>query len=632
MAEPAATSASPRPWWDIPPEKMGWLALGLLFLATIPMLTKIFTSDFGTHIALGRHIVQDLKVNDPEIFNYTSLGMFNNNHEWGFQALLYIVFWAGGTYGVSFLVWAVVLGIFFFLYRATVLRGAHPILAVLANVAFSGFLRIRLQPRPEIFTYLFIAIAVYMFTEYHYGRRKRLVYLFPALMLVWGNFHGSFLIGLGIGGAFFLDALLRAAWRRELAWAKLRAWVFPPVIAGILGLVTCGMNPLGYDSLLAPLHILSRGAGQSSVLVSISELTPARETGFFVYYKAAAAFTAVSLLLGLIGRKIYFLDLVLFSIAFKGAWDSARAVSMMGLFLAPGTAIQLTGFLQAAWGWFAEKATRKPEEPEGKRGKKGKRVPRTAAVPILPDPRPRLAAGYAAIVGVAVLALVAFGGTTLSFSFSQLEYGVGMTEHKFSFAAMEFLRKNPVKGNMFNFFDVGGFLDWQLYPQALTFIDGRGINPKVFQDHQMVTSAMGGWEKILDRYGVTYIITKAMDSSGMILPIVPALSTDPGWSLVFADGLFLIFVRNTPELRAYIKEHEIPKGVLPRHIINEAYHYMFLGVSPAMAYQTMASMYLALGDRPGAIQSLRRALEEMDNPYLRERLRQLEQGQGAPAR
>ena len=209
---------------------------------------------------------------------------------------------------------------------------------------------------------------------------------------------------------------------------------------------------------------------------------------------------------------------------------------------------------------------------------------------------------------------------------------MGITEHKFSFKAAEFLRRNPVPGKMFNFFDIGGFLDWQLYPGALTFIDGRTYNQQVFMEHQSVTGGMPGWERIVDKYGITYIVLKTMDSSGMILPIVPILANDPNWALVFSDGLFVIFVRNTPELRGYIKAHEIPKGILPRHIIQEAYHYTFLGVSPVVAYQTMSNMYLMMGDRQEAIESLRRALEEVNDPYLRGRLMQLEQGQGAPAR
>jgi hypothetical protein len=206
---------------------------------------------------------------------------------------------------------------------------------------------------------------------------------------------------------------------------------------------------------------------------------------------------------------------------------------------------------------------------------------------------------------------------------------VGITEHKFSFDAADFLRKNPVPGKMFNFFDIGGFLDWQLYPHALTFIDGRTYNQEVFNEHQNVTGAMPGWEKVLEKYGITYIVLKSMDSSGMILPIVPVLANDPKWALVFSDGLFIIFVRNTPELLDYRKAHEIPKGILPKHIIREAYHYMFLGVSPVVAYQTMSNMYMVMGDRRGAVEILRKGFAETREPFLRERLRQLE-GSGDP--
>jgi len=203
-----------------------------------------------------------------------------------------------------------------------------------------------------------------------------------------------------------------------------------------------------------------------------------------------------------------------------------------------------------------------------------------------------------------------------------------MTEHKFSFPAAEFLRKSPVPGKMFNFFDIGGFLDWKLYPQALTFIDGRTYNQEVFMEHQIVTGAMSGWEKVLEKYGINYIVLKSMDSSGMILPIVPVLANAPDWALVFSDGLFVVFVRNAPELRGYIRAHEIPKGVLPQHIIREAYHYMFLGVSPVTSYQTMSNMFLLLGQRDKAIWALRQALETVDDPYLRARLMQLQGGVG----
>jgi tetratricopeptide (TPR) repeat protein len=204
-----------------------------------------------------------------------------------------------------------------------------------------------------------------------------------------------------------------------------------------------------------------------------------------------------------------------------------------------------------------------------------------------------------------------------------------MTEHKFSFAAADFLRKYPIPGKMFNFFDIGGFLDWQLYPKALTFIDGRTYNREVFREHQIVTMALPGWEEILRKYGITYIVLKSVDSSGQVLPIVPALSRDPGWSLVFADGLFVIFVRNSPENRAYVAKHEISKGILPRQIIAESHHYLYLGVSPVVAYANITNMYLTLGNRQTAIDVLRKAVRDYDETYLRNMLRRLELEGGA---
>ncbi|OGQ00691.1 MAG: hypothetical protein A2Z40_05810 [Deltaproteobacteria bacterium RBG_19FT_COMBO_60_16] len=630
MAEPLpARNNAPR-WWDFLAQRKGLLVVALLFLATIPMLTKNFTSDFGTHIAIGREIGKTFHVADKEFLNYPSLGVHNPNGEWGFQTLLYLVFAAGGEYGVSFLCWAVVFGIYLLLHRSMTLRGANPFLAVFAIFAFSGFLRIRIQPRPEIFTYLFIALTIFLLSEYYFGERKKLIFLFPPMVLVWANMHPTYLMAFLLCGAFFVDGLARAAWRKEFRWETMKTWIFPPIAVGILGLVLCGINPHGFNAILTPLHLISRGGGGSggepSMLTFISELTPVKGTGFFAYYQAAAWFAVVSLLLGALGRRIYLLDLILFTIAFKGAWDSARAVSMMGLFLSPGASLHLTGFFTRAKEWFAPDMPRKREDPaRGTGKKKGKRE--QAGKPIMErPPRSRLSPGHIAITCLIIVALSVFGAVTLSFSFSQLEWGVGITGHKFSFAAAEFLRKNPIPGKMFNFFDIGGFLDWQIYPQALTFIDGRTYNQEVFMEHQSVTGAAPGWEDILRKYDITYIVLKSIDSSGMILPVIIPLSNHPDWSLVFADGLFVIFVRNSPENREYIAKHTLSKNILPRQIIAESYHYMHLGVSPLVAYQNIASMYEIMGDRQAAIDALRAALSIREEPFLRSRLMQFETG------
>lgn len=617
--------------WELSPGRQNLLAIFLIILITIPMLTKTFTSDFGTHLAIGRHIWEYREISAPEFLNYTALGMTNYFHEWGFQSLLYAVYYAGGAYGVSFFCWLVVCCIFFLIYRVCTLRGAHPLLAVLAIFCFSGFLRIRIQPRPEILTYLFISICLYIFTEYYFGTRKKLIYIFPVLMLLWGNIHGSYLIGLILWGVFFADALTRAAWKREFEWGKVKGWAVPQLVIGTLGVAFCGLSPDGYSMLLMPLRVISRdktGGGLQGTFMSISELTPVIGTGMYVYYKTAAAVASLALLLGLFGRRLFLLDVLLAVMAFKGAWESARAVSMIGLFLSPGISHQTTGFLEWVYvrlkiavekkgGQVESRLQRRRKSPEAEKGVRAQVASEES------KPPPKANWGYHLAFGAVAFVLIGFGTVGHSFSFRQLEYGVGITDHKFSFQAAEFLRKNPIEGNMFNFFDIGGFLDWQLYGQAMTFIDGRAVRQDVFQDHQMVTAAIPGWEEKLRRYGVNYIVLKSMDSSGSILPIVPVLSNHPGWELVFSDGLFLIFVRDEPGLKEYIRRHRIDKRIIPRHIIMEANHYMFLGVSPAQTYNTIVNMYLVLGEREKAMDVLRQGAEETGNPILRNRLMQM---------
>ncbi|MBK5095014.1 MAG: hypothetical protein JJE32_04970, partial [Deltaproteobacteria bacterium] len=84
MAEPQTPPGSDSRWFDLSPRQTTLAVVILLFLATIPMLTKNFTSDFGTHIAIGREIVNTRSVADKEFLNYPSLGMHNANGEWGF--------------------------------------------------------------------------------------------------------------------------------------------------------------------------------------------------------------------------------------------------------------------------------------------------------------------------------------------------------------------------------------------------------------------------------------------------------------------------------------------------------------------------------------------------------------------
>ncbi len=64
------------------------------------------------------------------------------------------------------------------------------------------------------------------------------------------------------------------------------------------------------------------------------------------------------------------------------------------------------------------------------------------------------------------------------------------------------------------------------------------------------------------------------------------------------------FRNDLPELKEYARRHDIPKTILPQHVIWEAYHYMYLGVSRVVENicQSRNGMRVARIQRDGLLQ------------------------------
>ena len=71
MAEPVLPAGgAPRRWWDLTPKERNLVAFTLLFLITLPMLTKIFTSDLrdaSRHRAADRRDEEHRRQGIPEL-------------------------------------------------------------------------------------------------------------------------------------------------------------------------------------------------------------------------------------------------------------------------------------------------------------------------------------------------------------------------------------------------------------------------------------------------------------------------------------------------------------------------------------------------------------------------------------
>jgi len=105
--------------------------------------------------------------------------------------------------------------------------------------------------------------------------------------------------------------------------------------------------------------------------------------------------------------------------------------------------------------------------------------------------------------------------------------------------AVEYLREHDPRGLMFNSYNWGGYLIWSLYPEKPVFIDGRtdlyALNGTVLEDYAQVHWARPGWEEILDRYEIGYVITERTGLLDLML------AREPGWITVHEDELAVIY-------------------------------------------------------------------------------------------
>jgi hypothetical protein len=233
VAAPASRRAAER-----------WL-LGLFALvaaAAAVYTTRQADPDLWGHLRYGRLFVEERRLPDTDPFAFTSTGQHWSSHEYLAQVFLWLAYAAGGELGLVILKCLLAGAAVYCLWSAIHLaapdlRVAVPVLLVTSHLLARWFLF-----RPQLFTFFFFALFVRVVLAHLAGRPARL-WLLPPLTALWVNLHGGFLAGIGAIG---LALVLRVAqlWisQQRLLWRSLSPLVLTE--AGCIAATLC--NPLGW--------------------------------------------------------------------------------------------------------------------------------------------------------------------------------------------------------------------------------------------------------------------------------------------------------------------------------------------------------------------------------------------------
>ena len=282
-----------------------WIKILLLFLAFAFIFRTDFSfdQDLGRHIKLGEIIVQTLQIPKTNSFSYTNPDYPFVNTHWLFGVIAYLFSISLGLQ--VFLILKIIIFLFSIFIVLKLVPNQNKLLLPIGLI-FLYILRERLELRPEIFSFLYTALTLFILEKY-LNTKTKLIYLLPFIQLIWINTHIYFFVGLVLQ-AIFIIHLGYSYLRFNLGGWKLKILIIIFIPSAFISLI----NPNGLNGLLYPL-LVNQNYGYTIVenqtiflLESINFRNPN-----FIFVKIAFGIILGSILLGLIKKKIEIKNLLL---------------------------------------------------------------------------------------------------------------------------------------------------------------------------------------------------------------------------------------------------------------------------------------------------------------------------------
>jgi hypothetical protein len=476
-------------------------ALPVLVLVAIGvfMIAPIDDPDFWWLLRGGAYIVETGTFPSTDPFSGTAAGEPWLNHAWGFELLLYAIYRVAGLEGIVLMQAAFATLAFGALYRLLRLEGVSRAWALggitLGALATHGFW----TPRPQLVTYLLLVVFWALLREYRDGRRDRLVWLVP-LMVLWVNLHGGFMVGptllaLVLAGEVVDRAVRARADALDTRRMRRLAGVGAACVAATF------VNPFYHRAVLFPFEVLAERLPQAFI---IEWASPPFQFGQVVLVEGLVMLTLVLLLRT--PRPARASDLIVLVAFFHFALQAVRNIPLLVVILVP---ILARAMAEAG---AEEIALLRPLRELWQR---------------------RLAVGVAA----AALPVVVLAGYPLS-SLDEFLPRFGVASG-FPAGAVEYLKRERRSGTLFNDYGWGGYLIWHLYPDYRVSIDGRVAvyGPRRFAEHVEVSDVRPRWRETLDRLGTRLVLIRARS------PLAIVLKASPGWTVLYEDRLAVVFAK-----------------------------------------------------------------------------------------
>ena len=484
------------------------LAYGFLITQKI----NLHKADLGRHLKNGEIAVKEQLVPPTNYYSYTSPDFPFLNHHWGTGVLFYLIWAAAGFKGLSvFISLASLATLLIFLRLSN--KYSHLELTALASLVMVPVLASRTEIRPEVVSYLLMAVFFWILWENKQSLNDRPLLLLPLLELIWVNLHVYFFLGVALIGLFLFSAICNKDLKRTKA-----------LIAILLATMAVTLiNPAGIKGALYPLNIFSNYGyrvleNQSVLFLSKVVQYPPSAHFVFSFFFLLMSWLAVFLLDRRNFLKSY-LELFLLSllVSFLG-WQAVRNFAIFAYFALFITAFNLKTIKDRFF------------------------YPYTFTLSIF-------------------ISFALFFLNASYWSAKAEGFGLGLTPN--TAQAAQFYLTNNLKGPIFNNYDNGGYLIFYLFPQEKVFVDNRPeAYPTDFFSSIYIPMQENeeNWRRQIEQYNLNTIFFYRWDYTPWAQAFLIKRVSDPDWAPVYVDDYSIIFVKRNQQNQKVIESFEIPKS------------------------------------------------------------------------
>jgi hypothetical protein len=159
-------------------------------------------------------------------------------------------------------------------------------------------------------------------------------------------------------------------------------------------------------------------------------------------------------------------------------------------------------------------------------------------------------------LGMAAIGIAAAWWWMTGFALHGFRYGIGFNEDFVPRRAMECIREWKLSPEVFNSYNLGGFMVYALSPDWRVFVDGRIdlYRDAVINSYMDVLTGKTGWEDYLEYWKVDTILLDMWTDANCIM--AKTLARSPDWALVYWDDKSALYVRDIPEHADVIRAHQ----------------------------------------------------------------------------